>query len=326
MTILVAGGAGYVGTSLVGALLARGHLVTVVDLFWFGNHLPDRAVTQQRDLMTLTIEELQPFDVVVFLAGLSNDPMADFSPARNFVENAAAPGYLCYAARKAGAKRFVYASSCSVYGYTQGDAQDEQAPTLSQYPYGISKLHGERACRDLAGDGFSVVALRKGTVCGVSPRMRFDLLLNTMFKTAMVEGVIRVSNPKIWRPVLAIEDAVDAYVKAIEAPLEISGTFNVASTNVTVGQAAEQVMFGLRAHLDRSIRLELHHRDDVRNYRVDWSLIEGTLNYCARHNVATIVASLCKHYGGQSNFENDAYYNIRTFQNLESGAMQASAR
>jgi nucleoside-diphosphate-sugar epimerase len=326
MNILVAGGAGYVGTSLVCALMARGHLVTVVDLFWFGNHLPDKVIVQQRDLMTVTVEELQPFDVVVFLAGLSNDPMADFSPARNFVENAAAPGYLCYAARKAGVRRFVYASSCSVYGFTQGDAQDERAPTLSQYPYGISKLHGERACRDLAGEDFSVIALRKGTVCGVSPRMRFDLLLNTMFKTAMVEGVIRVNNPKIWRPVLAIEDAVDAYVKAVEAPFEISGTFNIASTNVTVGQAAEQVMFGLRTHLDRNIRLELHQRDDVRNYRVDWSLIESTLDYSARHNVATIVASLCRHYGGQSNFENDAYYNIRTFQNLESGAMQASAR
>jgi nucleoside-diphosphate-sugar epimerase len=326
MNILVAGGAGYVGTSLVCALMARGHLVTVVDLFWFGNHLPDKVVAQQRDLMTLTVEELHPFDVVVFLAGLSNDPMADFSPARNFVENAAAPGYLCYAAKKAGVRRFVYASSCSVYGFTQGVAQDERAPTLSEYPYGISKLHGERACRDLAGTGFSVIALRKGTVCGVSPRMRFDLLLNTMFKTAMVEGLIRVNNPKIWRPVLAMEDAVDAYVKAIEAPFNISGTFNVASTNVTVGQAAEQVMFGLRKHLDRNIRLELHQREDVRNYRVDWSLIENTLNYNPHHNVATIVASLCRHYGGQSNFENDAYYNIRTFQNLESGAMQANVR
>lgn len=140
MNILVAGGAGYVGTSLVCALMARGHLVTVVDLFWFGNHLPDKVIAQQRDLMTVTVEELQPFDVVVFLAGLSNDPMADFSPARNFVENAAAPGYLCYAARKAGVRRFVYASSCSVYGFTQGDAQDERAPTLSQYPYGKASV------------------------------------------------------------------------------------------------------------------------------------------------------------------------------------------
>src|SRR5687767_5555694 len=214
--------------------------------------------------MTLTAEELQPFDVVVFLAGLSNDPMADFSPARNFIENAAAPGYLCYAARKAGVRRFVYASSCSVYGFTQGEPQDESARTLSEYPYGISKLHGEHACRTLANDSFSVIALRKGTVCGVSPRKRFDLLLNTMFKTAMVEGVIRVNNAKIWRPVLAIEDAVDAYVRAIEAPPHISGTFNLASANVTVGQAAEQVMFGIRKHLNRSVRLELHQREDVR--------------------------------------------------------------
>ena len=325
MKILVAGGAGYVGTSLVRALMARGHFLTVVDLFWFGDHLPNKAVAQKRDLMTLSAEELQPFDVVVFLAGLSNDPMAEFSPARNFIENAAAPGYLCYMARKAGVGRFVYASSCSVYGVTQGEPQDESAPTLSEYPYGISKLNGERACRALANDDFSVIALRKGTVCGVSPRMRFDLLLNTMFKTAMLEGVIRVNNPKIWRPVLAIEDAVEAYVKAIEAPPQVSGTFNLASVNVTVGQAAEQVMFGMRKHLDRNIRLELHQREDVRNYRVDWALIEQTLGYRPRHGVASIVADLCEHYGDHSNLDNDDYCNIRTFHKIETGALQANA-
>lgn len=324
MKILVAGGAGYVGTALVLALMARGHAVTVVDLLWFGNHLPGQVCIQQRDIMSLSVEELRTIDVVVFLAGLSNDPMADYSPARNFVENSAAPSFLCYLARKAGVRRFVYASSCSVYGYTEGGPQDENGPTVSEYPYGISKLQGESACLALANDTFSVVALRKGTVCGVSPRMRFDLLINTMFKTAVVEGVIHVNNPDIWRPVLAIEDAVQGYVRAIESPWEVSGVFNLASANLTIGQAAEQVMFGIKKHLKRNIHIDLHHRSDVRNYRVNWSKIERVLGYEARHSVTSIVASLCKHYREHVNFENDLYYNIRIFRYIEARTAQVS--
>jgi nucleoside-diphosphate-sugar epimerase len=324
MKILVAGGAGYVGSALVLALMDRGHEITVVDLLWFGNYLPVQARVQRRDVMSLSIEELRPYDVVVFLAGLSNDPMADYSPARNFVENSASPGFLCYAARKAGVSRFVYASSCSVYGYAASEPQDETAPASPEFPYGISKLQGEHACRALATANFSVIALRKGTVCGVSPRMRFDLLLNTMFKTALLEGVIHVNNSDIWRPVLAIEDAVQGYVRAIEAPLAVSGTYNIASLNLTIGQAAEQVMFGIKKSLNRNIHLDLHHRDDVRNYRVSWARAERDLGYAAEHSVTTIIASLCKSYGGHANFENDAYYNIRTFRHLEAHAAQVS--
>lgn len=324
MRIFVAGGAGYVGTALVAELIKRGHAVTVVDLLWFGNHLPETVDLQCRDLMTMSVDELRPFDVVVFLAGLSNDPMADFSPARNFIENAAAPSFLCYSARQAGVSRFVYGSSCSVYGYAAAAPQDETAPTAAQYPYGISKLQGEHACRALANDEFSVIALRKGTVCGVSPRMRFDLFVNTMFKTALVEGVVHVNNPNIWRPVLAIEDAVQGYVRAIEAPLAISGTYNLASVNLTVGQAAEQVIFGMKRHLARNIRLDLHHREDLRNYRVDWSKIGRELGYEARHSLGTIIASLCEQYGSHTNFENDLYYNIRMLHRIESRTAEVS--
>jgi nucleoside-diphosphate-sugar epimerase len=324
MKILVAGGAGYVGTALVPELIKRDHAVTVIDLLWFGNHLPESVCVQRRDLMSMGVDELRPFDVVVFLAGLSNDPMADFSPARNFIENSAAPSFLCYSARKAGVSRFVYGSSCSVYGYAATEPQDESGPTITEYPYGISKLQGEYACRALANDDFSVIALRKGTVCGVSPRMRFDLLINTMFKTALVEGVVHVNNPDIWRPVLAIEDAVQGYVRAIEAPLATSGTYNLASVNLTVGQAAEQVMFGMRKHLNRNIRLDLHHREDLRNYRVDWSKIEQELGYEARYSVATIIAGLCEHYGSHVNLENDLYYNIRMFRRIESRTAEVS--
>jgi nucleoside-diphosphate-sugar epimerase len=146
MKILVAGGAGYLGSVLIPKLLERGYKVDVVDLFWFGNHLPRAIGTLNKDIFQLTVEDLEPYDQVVFMAGLSNDPMAEFSPAKNFVFNAAAPAYLGYIAKIAKVKRYVYASSCSVYGYTENELFDETRPVSSSYPYGISKLQGERLC------------------------------------------------------------------------------------------------------------------------------------------------------------------------------------
>ena len=125
MKLLIAGGAGYVGSSLIPKLLDRGYKVDVVDLFWFGNHLPRQAGILNKDIFQLNEEDLEPYDQVVFLAGLSNDPMAEYSPSKNFVYNAAAPSYLAYTAKRAKVKRYVYASSCSVYGYTENELYDE---------------------------------------------------------------------------------------------------------------------------------------------------------------------------------------------------------
>src|ERR1700693_2931345 len=164
MRLLVAGGAGYLGSVLIPKLLERSYKVDVVDLFWFGNHLPRQVGVLNKDIFQLTEEDLEPYDQVVFLAGLSNDPMAEYSPSKNFVFNAAAPAYLAYIAKAAGVKRCIYASSCSVYGYTENELFDETRPVSSSYPYGISKLQGEQAVTNLMDDNFSVISLRKGTV------------------------------------------------------------------------------------------------------------------------------------------------------------------
>ena len=114
MRILVAGGAGYVGSVLIPKLLERGYDVDVVDLFWFGNALPSEVRIINRDLFDLQTSDLKEYEQVIFLAGLSNDPMAEFSPSKNFIFNAAAPAYLCYIAKQAKVRRYIYASSCSV--------------------------------------------------------------------------------------------------------------------------------------------------------------------------------------------------------------------
>ena len=160
MKILIAGGAGYIGSVLAPSLLDRGYNVVVVDLLWFGNKLPKNVNVIQKDVMSLKQEELNGFDQVIFLAGLSNDPMAEFSPSQNFISNAAAPALLGYLSKKAGVRRYIYAGSCSVYGYTVNELYDESSPTISNYPYGISKLQGEHAVMQMEDKHFSVISLR----------------------------------------------------------------------------------------------------------------------------------------------------------------------
>src|ERR1700723_410272 len=317
MKLLVAGGAGYVGSVLIPRLLDRGYKVDVVDLFWFGNYLPRQVGILNKDIFHLSIEDLEPYDQVIFLAGLSNDPMAEFSPSKNFIFNAAAPAYLAYMAKKAKVKRYIYASSCSVYGYTENELFDENCPVNSSYPYGISKLQGERAVMQMVDSEFSVIALRKGTVSGYSPRMRYDLIINTMFKCAMKEGVIHVNDPAIWRPFLGIEDAAMAYTRAVEASESISGIFNIASGNHTVGEIADMVKLSVEEEFGKRIALDINHIRDIRNYKVSIERANTLLSFHPHQSVRSIVGNLIKNMDKCSDWDNPAYYNINVFRGLE---------
>jgi len=318
MKILVAGGAGYLGSVLVPKLIERGYDVDVVDLFWFGNHLPSQAGIIRKDIFDITVEDLQRYQQVVFLAGLSNDPMAEYSPSQNFIFNAAAPAYLAYVAKKANVKRYVYASSCSVYGYTDNELFDETRPVSSSYPYGISKLQGEQAVMNLMDEAFSVIALRKGTVSGYSPRMRLDLIVNTMFKNGVRNREITVNNPSIWRPILSIEDAANAYIRAIEASERISGIFNIASGNYTVGEVGDLVKMAIEEELGFSVRLNIHHKKDFRNYKVSIQKAENMLSFHPNHSVKRIVKNLIENMEKFQDWDNPQYYNIDTLKLLKS--------
>jgi len=319
MKVLIAGGAGYVGSVLIPRLLDRGYKVDVVDLFWFGNRLPRQVGILNKDIFQLSVEDLEPYDQVIFLAGLSNDPMAEFSPSKNFIFNAAAPAYLAYTAKNAKVKRYIYASSCSVYGYTEDELFDETRPVASHYPYGISKLQGEQAAMQLVDDNFSVIALRKGTISGYSPRMRFDLIINTMFRNAVREHVITVNNPSIWRPILSIEDAATAYIRAIEANYKLSGIFNVASGNYTVGEVADMVRAEVEERLETQVNLNIKHIEDFRNYKVSTQKASNVLSFHSVGSVKSIVASLIENMEKFQDWDNPFYSNIQTFKKLEGG-------
>ena len=315
--ILVIGGAGYVGVPLCIELDKRGHDVYIVDLLWFGNNLPDNLKTkvQTIDALQLTTDDLKPFDIVIFVAGLSNDPMADFSPSKNFIFNSATPAYIAYTAKKAGVKRMIYASSCSVYGYTVDQCFDETGPTKSIYPYGISKLQGENSVMQLVDESFSAISFRKGTVSGVSPRMRFDLVVNTMFKTSLTSDTIFVNDSAVWRPILSIKDCISAYICAVEADMKISGIFNIASDNYTVQQIANIVKNTIEKNKKITINIVDKHIKDVRNYKVDCKKAKDILAFVPSQNVENIVEDLLinNNFG---DMENPLFYNIKTFTNL----------
>ncbi len=317
MKLLVAGGAGYLGSVLIPRLLDRGYEVDVVELFWFGNSLPAEVGILNKDIFSLAVDDLRRYDQVIFLAGLSNDPMAEYSPSKNFVLNAAAPAYLGYIAKNAGIKRYIYASSCSVYGYTENELYDETRHVSSSYPYGISKLQGEQAALQLMSDDFSVISLRKGTISGYSPRMRLDLIVNTMFKTAMRDELITVNNPSIWRPILSIDDAATAYVRAVEANARISGVFNLASGNYTVGEVADIVKNRLDERLGLRIQLNIKHVQDFRNYKVNTEKAANVLSFHPTGSLTSIVDNLIENSDKFRDWDNPLYSNILTFRELD---------
>jgi nucleoside-diphosphate-sugar epimerase len=317
MKILIAGGAGYVGSSLVPVLIERGYDVDIVDLLWFGRHLPDNVNVLQKNLFDCTEEDVEQYDQVVFLAGLSNDPMAKFDPSINFVFNAALPSYFAFISKNAGVRRFIYASSCSVYGYTVEQLYDEQSPVTCGYPYGISKLQGERGVLQLGDENFSVIALRKGTVCGFSPRMRMDLLVNAMFKTAMTEGRVIIHNPSIWRPVLDIRDGAMAYLRAIQADYSLSGVYNIASGNYTVGQVGDIVKQEVERLKQKKVDIIINDIEDFRNYKVTFEKAKTYLGFQPQHAVMDMVHDLYSNREHFGDYNNEQFYNIKVFMKLK---------
>jgi nucleoside-diphosphate-sugar epimerase len=284
--------------------------------------LPPGIKVLQKEIMSLGEKDLQGYDQVIFIAGLSNDPMAEYSPSRNFVDNAALPAYLAYTAKRAGVRRLIYGCSCSVYGYSVNDLCDENAPAVSNYPYGISKLQGEFACLRLQDDKFSTIALRKGTISGYSPRMRLDLIVNTMFKSAVADKMITVNNPSIWRPILDIRDAAAAYTRAVEADYSISGIFNIAYGNFTVGEVADSVREGVREYLGMDVGLNIKYVEDFRNYKVSTEKARNVLSFNARYNVKDIVKSLADNIDKFKDMNKIDYYNIQVFKKLDQAKVE----
>ncbi len=225
MRILLTGHDGYIGTVLAPILRAAGHEVVGLDAGLFtacGFGRPPAAPPSVRlDVRDAEAGHLAGFDAVVHLANLSNDPLGNLSPGLTEAINADATVRLAALAREAGVSRFVFASSCSLYGAAGQDAVTEEASFNPVTPYGRAKVDAEAGLQPLASDGFSPVYLRNATVYGVSPKLRFDLVVNNLTAWAVATGAIRMlSDGTPWRPLVHVEDVSRAVLAALEAPRE----------------------------------------------------------------------------------------------------------
>ncbi len=242
MKILVTGTEGYIGARLAPMLMARGHDVTGLDTGFYRDGtlyldtpgMPQAPRTWYKDLRQATSQDFAGFDAVIHLAELSNDPLGQNRPDITYKINHEGSVHLAHLARQAGVRRFVYASSCSVYGAGSGDFLDETAPVNPQTAYAHCKVNVERDLKPLASNDFSVVFLRNATAYGPSPRMRFDIVLNDLCALARTQGKIAmVSDGSPWRPIVHIEDICHAMCCAVEAPADaINGeVFNVGANS-----------------------------------------------------------------------------------------------
>lgn len=314
--IMILGGAGYVGTTLAPFLHSCGYDITVVDIGWFGNSLPKEIHYIQSDIFDLKKSDVKDFHTIIFLAGLSNDPMAEFSPKDNFIYNTGLPAYIGYIAKEAGVKRMIFASSCSVYGFTYNRTFSEDDIAISNYPYGVSKLQGEKSLLALADEDFSVICLRQGTISGYSPRMRLDLAINTMFKNAYSNHEIKLSNNKIWRPILGLKDLCNAYKLAVESDITFGEVINIMSFNTTIGELAKSVEEFMFDKYGFTINTSDLHVEDYRNYKVSIEKAEELLNYKPEQDCFSIINDLNDNLAFFNNFADEKYYNIEVFKKL----------
>jgi nucleoside-diphosphate-sugar epimerase len=284
MRTLVTGHQGYIGKVLVDQLQAAGHEVVGVDTdlyadCTFGGTTETGIPTINRDIRELSHSDLKGIDAIAHLAGICNDPLGDLLPKTTYDINYAATVRLGKVAKNSGVRRFIFSSSCSVYGVAGQEWIDEQSEPNPITPYGISKWKAEVELRQLADACFSPVFLRSATAYGFSPRIRFDLVLNNLTAHAFTTGkVLLKSDGMSWRPIVHIEDIGRAFVAALEAPVETvhNEIFNVGITteNYRIREIAEIVKNTVPGS---HVEFAAAGSPDKRSYRVDCSKISRLL-------------------------------------------------
>jgi nucleoside-diphosphate-sugar epimerase len=283
MKVLVTGTGGYIGTVLAPVLLDRGHDVVGFDTGfynqgWLHNGVDRLPRADVRDIREITTEDLEGFEAVVHMAELSNDPLGQLNPEVTFKINHLASVQIAEAAKEAGVERFIYMSSCSVYGLGEDSHRTEESALDPQTAYAKCKTLVERDVSKMADDGFSPTFLRNATAFGASPRMRFDLVLNNLAGLAWTTGEIRMtSDGQPWRPLVHIRDISEAIACALDASTDVvhNEVFNVGSTdqNYRVREIAEIV-----ADVFPGCETTFGTSDgDNRSYRVSFEKIDSRL-------------------------------------------------
>jgi nucleoside-diphosphate-sugar epimerase len=274
MKVLVTGGAGYIGAVLCERLINAGHDVRVLDRLYWGRtplaHLADRIEVVQADVRDVPEAAFDGIDAVAHLAGLSNDPTAEYNPKANWEMNATATEELARACKRRGVKRLTFGSSASIYDGLSDEVFDEDAAVSPRGAYSRSKRAAEEALLHESDKTFAPVILRQGTVYGYSPRMRLDLVVNTFIKDALLRGALFLHGGGwMWRPLVDVSDVAEAHLRCLEAPADAVGgqIFNVVHDNFQIRQLA-MLVTGSLSLIGRHARLENAPVPKInRNYR-----------------------------------------------------------
>jgi nucleoside-diphosphate-sugar epimerase len=337
--VLLTGHHGYIGSVCAPLLADAGHEVVGLDtLFYRDCDLASATAPSTAELL-LDVRDVRPqqlegFDAVVHLAALSNDPIGDFSPELTREINFEATVSLARAARDAGVGRFVFSSSCSMYGAASDDAVDESAPLKPLSAYAESKVRSEEALAELAAPGFAAVSMRNATAYGVSRRLRVDLVLNNLVGWAHTTGKVKImSDGTPWRPLIHIEDISRAALAALEAPEDVirGEAFNVGrdSENYQVrqlGDIVQEVVAGSEVEYAGS------GDPDPRSYRVSFAKLarafpDLVLTWTARAGAEELAAAYRGAGLSLDEFESDRFTRLKRLRTLlERGELDSSLR
>jgi len=302
MRVLVTGHQGYLGTVMVPVLQAAGHDVTGLDSGLFADcvlgPVPKDPPGIRVDLRDVTFEDLVGFDAVIHLAALSNDPLGALAPQITHDINHHGSVRLARLAKAAGARRFLYASTCSVYGAAGDDLATESSPLRPLTPYAESKIRVEDDLAAMADDSFAPVFLRNATAFGFSPRLRADIVLNNLVAHAVLGGDVRVlSDGTPWRPLVHAQDIATAFLLALHAPISkvhcVAYNVGTESNNLSVAEIARAVVDTVPG---AKLLITGETGSDPRSYRVDFSSFRSALGFETAWTVAEGAAELYKEY------------------------------
>ncbi len=328
-SVLVTGGAGYVGSVLIPKLLKKGYKVKVVDLYIYGEDVLD-AVKDDPNLKQIKGDirdsamlerELKGVDAVIHLACISNDPSYELDPALGKSINYDATIKLVDLSKKLGVKRFIYASSSSVYGINDEDNVTEDLKLEPLTEYSKFKVLAEDYILKHRAPGFVVLILRPATVCGYSPRLRLDLSVNILTNSAVNKGKITVFGGEQQRPNIHIEDMTDLYVKTLEYPdKKIDGKiFNAGWDNMKMKDIATTVKKVVTDKMgEKDLQIETTPTNDNRSYHVSSEKIKKELGFEAKRSIENAVKGLVDAFmsGKIKDPDDKKYYNIKTMQEI----------
>tara|TARA_B100000427_G_scaffold304237_1_gene289327 strand:+ start:9740 stop:10789 length:1050 start_codon:yes stop_codon:yes gene_type:complete len=339
--ILLVGGAGYIGSVLSTKLISRGYSLNILDKMWFGRSGIDyvNSYVQFHDFKDINIYEsdmrvppekcFENVDVVVNLGGMSNDPTSEYNPKFAYELNTESSISIAKKAKSYGIDRYVFASTCSIYSGSNDinhhdNVYTEEEEVSPKYTYSKSKLDAEEGLL-LIGEGFCPTILRKGTAFGLSPRMRFDLVVNAMYRSAKKDKVINVFHGgQMWRPLVSVEDISEAYIKVIESDTSVvkNKIYNISSDNLKISDIATTIADAMNDVCGFKPEVVLNNSGDgnIRSYQVSTKKIEKELGFFSQSLNDSIKIEIKKFEEHNTtypfDFDDDIHFNLAVMDKI----------